>query len=121
MHHEDDVENNEEVVCVPEDLIVEQPGGEKGKIEPWQIITYLILNLFIPGMFDKIDDTPNRCIRGMINIVTRYEERRQWEKQKEQRQQKKEARSEFVQDQTHRLPAHSLSKQDFTGQRRRGH
>lgn len=25
MHHKDDVEDNEEVVCVPEDLIVGQP------------------------------------------------------------------------------------------------
>ncbi len=29
VHHEDDVEDNEEVVCVPEDLIVGQPEKKK--------------------------------------------------------------------------------------------
>lgn len=29
VHHKDDVEDNEEVVCVPEDLIVEHPVKKK--------------------------------------------------------------------------------------------
>ncbi len=50
------------------------------------------------------------------NTVTWYKETREPETQKEQRQQKKKARSEFVQNQTHRLAAQSLSKQDIRGQ-----